>query len=622
MTTQPGYAGAELWIDLTTGQSSAEPLRGDLRRYIGGAGYAARLFYDRMEAGTDPLGPDNLLLVGTGPLTDQRVPGGGSIEICFKSPLTGAWGESRMGCDVGFALRKAGYDFLIVQGAAENPVYAVVDNDGVTLKDASHLAGRHTLDKEAAVRDEVGQDYLVLSIGPAGEQGVLFSSVMHSHRAAGRCGGGAVMGSKNLLAIAVKGAKEVTLADQETFAAKSREFHKVVLQNPVSGGFKEGGTMMGYAFSDASGDLPTRNWQSNSFGKGKEVATHFQKKNLIRARGCYSGCTMQCGRWLHVPDGPYATPEHEGGEYESISAFTAFIGNENVDAAVHASWLCNEYGLDTISAGAQLAFLMECREQGIVSEEDLEGLHIAWNQPEDLAEGLRRITYREGRIYSLLADGVRAAAKELGPRAEELAIHVKGLEGPAHDPRGGKSLALTYGTAPRGLCHIHPFETSGWDGGKGDNDLQPYGLRDPNEVDALEEHGKGNDVAILQDAGQLPDVLVTCKFYMFSGMNVDRDAELLNAATGWEMTGRELLEVGERTLVLERLFNMREGLSRKDDLLPEKMRRSPAFGKFGGKPESAISDYEGMLDEYYEARGWDKETGAPKQETLERLGLA
>lgn len=622
MEKTPGYAGCELWVDLARKTATKHPLRKDLRGCIGGAGYAVRCLLEHQPPRLDPFHPESLLLFATGPLTDSRVPGGGSLEICCTSPLTGAWGESRMGCDAGIALRKAGVDVLVVTGAAAEPCVLFLDDGKVSFLSGAALLGKTTLEKERLVAEMVEDpSLLVLSIGPAGENLVRFASVMHRHRAAGRIGVGAVMGAKKLLALAVRGTGTVPLADPEAFLETTRRVHEKVLQHPMAKEFRRAGTMGGYVWSDASGDLPTKNWRSNSWGKGEAIFRHFMEENLVASRGCYRGCTLQCGRRVTVASGPFATPEHDGGEYESVAAFTAFVTNENVDAAVHASWLCNELGVDTISAGGAAAFLMECVERGISLPEDAQSLGLAWGNGAALAPLVRKIAFREG-VGDLVADGVRTAAERLGrPEALAWAVVGKGLEGPAHDPRGGKVLALTYGTNPRGMCHIHPVEAKAWDGDKLDFGLQRFGLPDPEGISPWEERGKGLAARLLQDAGTLPEVLCTCKFYMYAGMTLDDYAAMLAAATGWDVSGEELLETGERIFTLQRLFNRREGFATGDDALHPRVRAMPEFGRYADDPRCAVADYEEMLWEYYAARGWDPETGIPTAETLRRLGL-
>lgn len=625
MTTNKmtGYAGQQLRVNLDVWEAVAEPISEEMsRKYLGGAGYAARLLYDELEKDVDPLGPENMMVLATGPLSLSQVPGGGSLMLCFKSPLTNIWGESRVGGDSAPDLKKAGFDYVIIKGASPEPVYLVIQNGTWEFRKAAHLLGMTVSEKSAAIRQELGDNrFSVLCIGPAGERKVKISAVMSDDRAAGRCGGGAVWGAKNLLAVAIKGTKKVVAADPDGFKKSVKDTHDGIKKNPMFLGMQSAGTIGDIPGNDDGGDWPSKNWQSNSWGKGSALYDHYEAKNFIKGFGCYKGCTMACARWVNVKDGKYTTPEHGGAEYESISCFTAYVMSEDMDAAVHSTYLCNEYGLDTISTGAMIAFAMECFEHGLWEEQDLQGLDLQWGNAEVLPLLVKQIAFREG-IGNVLAEGVRNAANIIGQGSDEFAIHVKGLEGPAHDPRSGKALAITYATGNRGMCHIHPVEAMAWDRGKLDWGLMKYGVPDPNEVERWDEDGKGGVVAMLQNGLALPDIVGTCKFYMYGGVTVDHWAEMIAALTGWEIDGRELLKISERVINLQRLFNVREGITASDDRLPERVKAIPSFGKYSAEEACGVTDLHAMLQEYYQTRGWDAVTGSPLPQKLEELGLA
>jgi len=617
-----GYMGKQLRISLNDESYKTEKINTQvLKDYLGGVGYSAKILYEELEKGTNPLGPKNKLVFATGPLTSYRVPGGGSIEVCFKSPLTMAWGEARCGGNFGPDMKKAGYDFLIIEDKATEPVYLLIDDDRIEFKDASHLLGKTVSEKTRIVREEFeDNDISVMCIGIAGENLVNIATVMFEGRAAGRCGAGAVMGSKNLIAIAVKGSGKIEPENPDDYNIALKEVRNVVKNSEIAKGFREFGTMGDMAGNDEAGDWPTKNWQSNSWGKGQELFNYYSKHNFIKNKMCYKGCPIACGRIASVKEGKFKTPEHNGAEYESLSVFTAFVFNENMDAAIHSSYLCDEYGIDTISAGGIIAFAMECYENGLISKEDTEGLDLSWGNADLLPILIERISKREG-IGDILADGVLKAAKKIGKGAEKFAIHCKGLEGPAHDPRSGKALAVTYGTANRGMCHIHPLEGMAYDSGKFDFGMIPYGVPDPNIVDRWDEKGKGRIVKILQDGLIMPDILGVCKFFMYAGVTLEQYAKLLSSFTGWNLKGKNLLRIGERTNNLQRLFNIREGFSKKDDFIPDRAKQRPSFGAYQDKDRCIVKDYEGMLQEYYEARGWNTETGIPTKEKLLELEL-
>ena len=622
--TLPGYAGRLLRVNLTTGTCLAEPLDPQVARsLLGGVGYAAHLLYTELAPLIDPLGPDNKLVLCTGPLSDNRVPGGGSIMACFKSPLTGLWGQSRCGGNIGPDMRRAGFDMVVIEGRASQPVYLEVAEGQGRLHDASALAGLDVYEKDdwlhgrhGGAAGRVG----VLCIGPAGEKLVRFASIMHRDRAAGRAGGGAVMGSKQVLAVVIRGTASVSAANPKAFTAAVRESMSVVRASDVCQGFHRFGTVGDLPANDADGDWPAKNWQSNSWGTGAALFDAFQDNHFQHAHACYTGCPIACGRVAEVREGPFATPSHEGAEYETITVFTSYTLNERMDAAVHCGYLCNRYGLDTISTGALVAFAMECFDHGLLEPSEWEGLEPHWGNAAAMVALVEMIAFRRG-LGRLLGEGVRRAAEDIGRGAEAFAVHVKGLEGPAHDPRSGKALGVTYATGNRGMCHIQPLEGMAFDRAKLDWGMQAYGVRDPQTVDRWAEKGKGRDVALLQDGLCLPDVLGTCKFMSYAGVTPEHWAAMLNGACGWQMSGADLVRAGERVNTLQRLFNVREGVTRKDDALPQRVLDRPRFGAYEQEPDCVIHDLDALLDEYYDTRQWDRVTGKPLPARLAELGL-
>jgi aldehyde:ferredoxin oxidoreductase len=617
-----GYAGSQLRVNLNHKKFISEKIQEEwTKKYFGGTGYATILLYTELKPGIDPLSPENKIVIASGPLTMNKVPGGGSLSVCFKSPLTGCWGESRVGSDFGPEMRRAGYDHIILEGRAANPVILVITDGKAEIVPAGNLIGKTVSEKRRIlIKEHALSGYQLLTIGPGGENLVRFANIMVGDRAAGRGGGGAVMGSKNLLCIAIKGSKSISEAEPDKFKTAIQDTIKVLKKNPNHAGLQAAGTIGELPGNDEDGDWPTKNWQSNSWGKGTEIYDHYEKHNFLKPYGCYRGCSIRCGRKVHVASGEYKTPEHGGAEYESITCFTAYVLNKNVDAAVYSTWLCNDMGLDTISAGAMIAFAMECYEKGLISKEDADGLDLSWGNAAVLPQLVEMMARRKG-IGDLLSEGVKRAAERLGEEAEAFAVHVKGMEGPAHDPRSGKALAITYGTSNRGMCHIHPVEAMAWDRGKMDFGLMRYGLDDPNSVEKWDERGKGEAVKILQDGLILPDILGICKFFMYAGLTLDHIAAMLSALTGKTIDGKELLRVGERVTNLQRLFNFREGLTKDNDMIPARIMALPVLGKYQTKPGCVIEDYQGMLADYYEARDWDTDTGTPSRTKLRELGI-
>jgi aldehyde:ferredoxin oxidoreductase len=608
-----GYAGKLLRIDLSQEKVFVEGLdSGALRKFIGGVGYAAQLLYNELPEGIDPLSPENKLIFSTGPLTGTGAPGSGSVEVCFKSPLTGIWGEARAGGEWGGALKKAGYDFLIIEGKAKEAKYIVIQDGKIEIRPAEILMGKSTSQKEELLRKEELKDdsFEFVEIGLAGENLVNLACIMSNARAFGRGGAGAVMGAKNLLAVAVKGTGEIPIAHPDEFSSACKEYNKKVLEVTAGKGMAPDGTTGLLVGCDNVGDLPTKNWRSNSWGRGEEIYAHFINKNLVKAESCYKGCVLRCKRICKVDSGRWKTPVHEGGEYETMSAFTFFVFSEDVDAAVHADYLCNEYGLDTISTGAVIAFAMDCYENGIINDVTADGLDLSWGNAETIVTLVNKIASKDS-LGALLGKGVRYAAQELGNGADKLAVHIKGLEGPAHDPRSGKALAVTYALGNRGMCHIHPLNAAAYDSRKNNFGLIPYGLTDPQTLDRWKEEGKGKEAKFLQDFGIIPDVLGICKFYIFRGIGPDELARLLSTLTGWDINGREILTIGERVYNLQRKFNVKEGIGKADDMLPERCLQMPEFGKYSSTSECQLKDPVGMIEECYKARGWSKE-GIPQ----------
>jgi len=609
-----GYTGKLLRIDLSSGTSRVEELDPEmLRAYIGGIGIGVRLLYDELSPGIDPLGPENKMVFATGPFTGTRAPGSGFVAVCFKSPLTGIWGECRCGSDFGRELRRSGYDGMVLEGKAKEPSYVTINDGKVDIKPSAELKGKTTSEKEKFIKNELGDEkYMVATIGPSAEKLVRYANIMIGSRAAGRCGAGAVMASKNLLGLAVKGSGEIPVANPEEFTSFSREVNKRIRESQAKEDFNwsDGGTTQYMRLADAVGDQPTKNFRSNSSGKADEIYNRFHEKNLVEGYPCYTGCILKCGRKVKVDGAKWQTPEHGGAEYETMSAFMFYSMNEDQNAAVHAGYLCNEYGIDTISTGACIAFAMDCYDEGILTKESSDGLDLSWGNSEAMVELVHKIGKREG-IGELLGEGVKRAAEKIGGGSEKLAMHLKGLEGAAHDARSSKLLALTYGSGSRGMCHTHQCEGLIFDSIKMELGLAPFGFPDPYTVDRWDPAGKGELAKKLQDYTIWPDILGICKFYTYFGGYVPGElTKLLSLLTGWEVDYEHLAAAGSRTFNLQRRFNTREGVRKKDDILPDRCRRRPEFGAYADKEECEIKDNEALLAEYYIARGWD-EDGVP-----------
>ena len=621
-----GYAGKILRTNLSKGKIVKEDTRIELLKlYLGGTGYAARILWDELEKGIDPLSPQNKLIASTGPLTGTLTPSSGSVEFCFKSPLTGIFGQARAGGRFGPKLKFAGYDFLVVEGAAEKPVYINIYNDDVEIRDASHIWGKTVHETCKILLEEVGDpDASIACIGPGGERLIRFASIMVDYdRAAGRCGGGAVMGSKKLKAIVVNGDKSIEVARPDEFYEAAREALEAVSRRRTD--FGRLGTVGGLASLNESGALPAKNFQTCYYEYAENLSgEELARKYLIKRRACFS-CPIGCGRYVAVLSGPYATPPHEGAEYETTDMLGVQPLLRELEPVIRAGYLCNTYGIDTISAGNAIAFAIEAFERGLISEEDTGGLKLRWGDPEACLKLLEMIIERR-KIGDLLAEGVRRAAEKIGRGAEDFACHGKGLEIPAHDTRGtSKNLAIQYAIGnPRGACHIEPLWSPLWDFSRAELGLRELGLPWPPPESRFVEVGvrRGEACRILWLFGELASILGVCRFALQgeenSIMTPRRLSALVSALTGWDLDPKDLLLIADRVYTLKRCFNVREGISRRDDRLPKRMMEPLASGPTKGQ---RVENLDAMLDEVYEALGWDKETGKPKKEKLRELGL-
>ena len=608
-----GSWGQMLRVNLTTGQVSRQDLSAQLlRTYIGGSGLAARLLYDATDANTDPLSPGNPLIFAVGPLTGTRIPMTGRHAVAARSPLTGLWGEADCGGAWGWELKAAGYDAVMITGRANAPVYLWIDDDRVELRDATHLWGLDCYDIEGRVRAETAPGAQVAAIGPAGEQLVLLAAIMHdgSHgRAAGRCGLGAVMGSKRLKAIAVRGSKRVAVADDQALRDSLRQDVPMIQKGTLR--MHNYGTLGGLETIHALGDLPIQNWRGGEWEQGA-LATCGPRLSATILTGRYAckGCMVGCGREVRISSGPYAGVEGAGPEYETAASFGSLCLNDDLESIAAANEVCNRLGLDTISTGSAIAFAMECHEKGLL--DDTEGLALAWGRGDTVVELCRRIGRRQGRLGELLGQGVRKAAQQIGGLAEEYAIHTKGLEFPMHDPRAYFGMATSYATSPRGACHLagmtHPYERT----------VAVPEMGFPEIPDRFAWERKGELAAVTQDLMCLFDSLKVCKFTVFGGATPTHLLAWTNAVTGWKMDMAEFLQIGERLSNLKRLFNVRLGASRKDDTLPPRILTHKRGGV--GAPD-ALPPLGMMLADYYRHRGWD-EFGIPTPDKLAQLGLS
>lgn len=604
-----GYAGRILRIDLSSGAYKAEPLKEEIaKKYIGGIGLGMRLLTDNSKPGVNPLSPENPLVLATGPFSGTMAPtGGNGHAFVSKSPLTGGVGEAKSHGFFGAELKRAGYDAVIFEGKSEKPVYVWIDDDNVQLMDAKHLWGKSPMETEDTIKEELGDYYIrVASIGPAGEKLSRVACIINDHtRAAGRTGMGAVMGSKNLKAIAVRGTKDVNVAKPEEFLEFVKMLHER-MKGPATTKYRTLGTPLNVLVHNSLGALPTRNFTNATFEGAEKVSGEYLNERFVaRIIGC-SSCAMRCEHIAVVPEGPYKGTTTRV-EYEPLWAFGPHCGVDRLDAIIKAMDLCNYYGLDSLSAGNIVGFAMDCYEHGILTKKDTGGMDLSFGNAEAMVEILKQIGMREG-LGDVLAEGVKGAAEKMGKGAEKYANHIKGLEMTGYDIRGLKTAAVGYAVSFRGADH---------------NRHGAYGLDLKGTVDRFKfEKGRSKMVIDIEDLYALIDSLIVCKFSR--GVYYETFNDLANyytLVTGIKVTPEEMRTAGERINNLGRLFNIREGLTRKDDHLPAKVMSTPV-------PDDTVSkgsyitqkELDFMLDDYYASRGWTEE-GVPTLEKLKEIGL-
>ena len=593
-----------LSIDLTTSVITELSISPEsVRYYLGGRGLGLRYLYDHLPENTDPLGPENILglwtssLMGTGAISMVKLCG---VTI---SPLTGTILMSLMGGYFGPELRFAGVDGLIFHGRSEKPVYLLVKEGVAELRSAEELWGMTTRETAGKITKDLGLKRIqIASIGPAGENLVSFASIMHEGDAMGRGGIGAVMGSKNLKAIAASGKARPDLAHPDRYQKAVKRIAKVYAESEAIALFGSTGTTQHVDGLNLKRMYPTRNFQDGRFENYQHVNADALYDKYVQKRVTCQGCAVRCRRISSNKEGPYAGTETEGPEYETLWGFGGLCGNISLDAIIEANELCLEYGLDTISAAGVISFGMECYENGLISSKETGGIQLEFGNHRAMIDLLHQIARKEG-LGGILADGSKRAAERIGKNAGEYAMQVKGMELAGYDPRNAKGMALGYATSPRGGCHERGYLT-----------VETVGF--PPGVDRLAYEGKGELVKVAQDTVAVKDSLSFCVLSS-AGTSLDDLAELFSAATGFELSPPDLLEAGERINNLERLFNIREGFSRADDSLPRRFLKDPILDN-QGNPQTV--DLERLLDMYYLSRGWDQE-GHPLPETLDRLGL-
>ncbi len=610
-----GFTGKILRLDLTNKKSTEEEVTLDLAKdYMGGVGFAFKYLYDEFAPRTDALDEGNKLIFAVGPLNATGAPCANRMAVASKSPLTNTIAAAFSGGHFPDELKKAGYDMVIVEGRAETPTYVSIADGKVRFRNASKLMGMQTTDTQLFIKDELkDHNYRVACIGPAGEKQIPMACIINERRAAGRKGMGAVMGSKNLKAIAVRGTGTIQIADPDMFKEKRKVMLKAMKESPVLyPEFSKAGTPMVVDVTTGLGILSIKNWaETGQRDMVPKLGGAEQDKYIIDRAFC-SECSVGCSQVKMAKEGPYAGYLSEGPEFETVYALGSNCGIDYIPAIIAGDRLCDEYGIDSVSAGVSIGFAMELYEKGIIDDKDTDGLELKFGNDAAMIEMLRRIAYQEG-LGAVLAKGTKRAAEHYGQGTEEFAINIKGLELPAYDVRGAKAHGLNYATAYNGGDHCRGYAFQ-----------EIFDIPVPEQIDRLAIKGKGILTKWNQDVR-----LVTCDCATLCGFVLDmavpdiacrNTADLFTAATGLHLTAEDVERIGERVNNIARLFNIREGFTRKDDTFPPRLMKETIKGGASKGHRLSQEDLDVMLDEYYEARGWSRD-GVPTDAKLKELGI-
>jgi len=606
-----GYTGKILKIDLTEEKSHERTFdEGYARKYLGGQGFAVELVYHGVPKGADALGPKNVLAMAGGTFDGFPVGTGGKVAFAAKSPATGTLAESIMGGSIGPELKHAGYDALEIFGKAEKPSYLWIDDGTVEVKDASDLWGKDTREVPEILKKRHGWDVKVACIGVAGEKLSRLASIDCDDRQAGRAGLGAVMGSKNLKAIVIRGTKDLVPADPKKLLEIALRYQKIYEAAPsfVEDTKYGTGEFLGWVNKDR-GVFPTRNWQEGVFNEREKIDPYYWATRYVTKNKACFACTKPCGKLFEVKSGKFAGVAIDGIEYETLYSLGGACGNSDVESVARANELCDLLGLDTISAGVTVGFAMELFQRGIITEKET-GVNLAWSNASDAVPRMIEMMGNRSGFGDLLADGVKVAAQRIGKGSERYAIHTKGMEPPAYDVRGMKGHGLAYMTSTRGACHLragfYAPELVGkfwkWEG-----------------IDRFSAVGKGFMVSQTENFMCVYDSVGLCKFsrgfYLIAKL-----PEVVEAIAGLKFTEDELLKIGERIHNMKGSFNAREGVLRKDWLLPARVLEEPIPEGVSKGSKISIEEMNLMLDDYMKARGWTSD-GVPTPEKLKELGI-
>jgi aldehyde:ferredoxin oxidoreductase len=615
-------------VELTSRETKVERVQtGDLLTFLGGRGIAAKLLYERLAPGIDPLGADNVLVLSTGSLTGTNAPSAGRSCVTCKGPATGLYLKVSAGGHLGAELKYAGYDYLVIRGQAEHPVYLWIDDGEVTIRDARHLWGCGTREADHLIKQELGdEDIQTAIIGPGGENRVLFACIIFSlFNSASRGGVGAVMGSKNLKAIAVRASGGLRVAQGEEFAALAGRTRRELAEDTSSESLFNWGTAGDVASANEADELASYNFSRIGIAGAEKIDGQYleQQGYLVGRESCFS-CSIACHRYVRTKEHRYGLVQDAGPEYESVCALGAQCGTVDTEGVIKANQLCNDYGLDTISTGHVISWAMECRDRGLLKEKWSDGLDLQFGNIESELDLIRRIALREQGLGELLANGVQRAAQCVGGDSWKWAIEAKGLEQSAVDTRMAKGYALAFAVNPRGPDHLMTECLAEFGATPEARVLIREITGDDRYADSTLVDKRAEIVRWHEDCYAASDALGFCAFSTTAayGVNPQNMARLFGLALGIEFSAEELMTAGRRIVTLERCFNVREGARRERDKLPWRMMNEPVPS---GRLRGLVTDgatLDGMLDQYYGLHGWNLVTGIPEVRTLELLGIA
>ncbi|MBI3162292.1 MAG: aldehyde ferredoxin oxidoreductase family protein [Chloroflexi bacterium] len=620
-----GYNGKILHVDLTKGELTVEqPNEAFYRKYLGGSAMGMHYILRDMPKGADALGPENVLTLMTGVTTGAAISGQSRLNANAKSPISGGIGDSQSGGFFPAELKFAGFDGVVIKGKSAKPVYLAIVDGKYELRDAAHLMGKLTGEVDDILHKEVDPKAEILQHGIGAENGVLFSSLVSmSNRHNGRTGMGLVMASKNLKAVAARGTGKVTPVDQKSLTQLNRIGPKAIPENGDMDGLAKHGTAVVVLFNNTIGCLPTRNYNESQFEGCEEISGEKMTDTILKERETCYACVVKCKRVVEYKEGAYPVdPRYGGPEYETLATFGSYCGIDDMQAVSKANQICNEYAVDTIACGATIAFAMECYEKGIITKAQTDGIELKFGDAETMLKVLNMIVKGEGELGKTLGMGSARAAEKWGNGADECLITVKGAEAPAHMPQAKRSLGLIYAVNPFGADHQSSEHDPYYEEGIGDfnlDRLKQIGLGSPQPAYSLTEE-KVRFAYETEVFYSMLDSAELCQFVWgptWTLYNGAQTAQMINAVTGWNLTVQDLMAVGYRRLNLFRVFNAREGLTRKDDKLPKKF-----FKQLQGTGPTAgfaltNEEVESALDSYYKLAGWTN-NGIPTRETLKK----